>query len=500
MSGTSGYDGFRAVGSRLSEAQLPHLGTHRTELLGDSLPFIHAFDKAHLVMLAEQSLITDAQARALLTAMRAMEEEGIVAARDRAGGGMHSAEHYLAAELGIDLGGRISMGRSSGDLIEVARRLTVRHHLGSVIPGVHALRRTLLDLAGEHLDTVMPGYTHGQHAQPTTLAHWALMFERALSRDSDRLVSLLDRLNLSPAGAAIMTGSDFALDRHRTAELLGFERPLENTFDAIMSHDLEMEIAATYAIAAATLTRLADDLFLWATAEFAFIELPDRFCGTSSIMPQKKNPDALEAVKSVGGQALGHLVAIVTAERGPTGFPILERRQTQDALWATGRSLTSKLGDLSAIVRDMRVETARMARSAGAHWAQVTDVASAIVAASGMDWRSAHQVVGAFVRMSIDAGAAPDAATLETLDEASRTITGKPSGLDPAGFAEAMSARAFVGRRTIYGGPAPSAVERERAQLLDRLSAAEDRERERAARIEAAAADLEAAIDTIIAG
>src|SRR5690606_20510899 len=150
----------------------------------------------------------------------------------------------------------------------------------------------------------MPGYTHGQHAQPTTLGHWAAMMERSFARDVARLHSLWERLNLSPAGAAIMTGSDFALDRERTSELLGFDRPLQNTMDAILSHDLEMEIASVYAVCGATLARVADDLFLWSTTEFAFVEIPDRFCGTSSIMPQKKNPDALEDIKSVAGRAL----------------------------------------------------------------------------------------------------------------------------------------------------------------------------------------------------
>ncbi|RBM23018.1 argininosuccinate lyase [Streptomyces sp. PT12] len=498
MTGASPYEGFRGAGVRLSEEQLPHLRTHRTDLLGDSLPWIHAFDKAHLVMLAECGLLTGPDAAALLGALRAMEAEGIAAARDRAGGGMHSAEHHLIGALGIELGGRINMGRSSGDLIEVARRLTIREHLTALTDAALRLRGTLLDLAAEHAETVLPGYTHGQHAQPTTFGHWALMFERALARDTQRCASLYERLNRSPAGAAIMTGTDFPISRERVAELLGFDAPLANTMDAILSHDLEMEVAAVYATAAATLSRLADDLFLWSTAEFAFVELPDRYCGTSSIMPQKKNPDALEIVKSVAGQALSGLVAVVTAERGPTGFPILERRRSQDLLWATGRELAARLGDLDGILRDLRVHRKAMAEAAGAHWAQVTDVASALVTASGADWRTSHQVVGLFVRRSIERGLTPATTTLAVLDEAACEVQGRPSGLDEAAFRDVMDARAFVARRTLYGGPAPKAVLRERAAAQAELDADRSAAAARTAAHRAAAESLERAVDALI--
>ena len=499
MTQPTGYDGFRGEGGRLAEAQLDHLQTHRTSLLGDSLPFIHEFDKAHLVALAEADLLTSEEASALLSAMREMEREGIAEARERAGGGMHSAEHYLIGRLGIALGGRINLGRSSGDLIEVARRLTVRAQLDALLERLGGLRLALLNLAEAHAETVMPGYTHGQHAQPTTLGHWAAMFERALARDTARVEEAYARVNLSPAGAAIMTGSDFSLDRARTAELLGFDAPLANTMDAILSHDLEMELAAVYAIDGATLGRMADDLFLWTTVEFDFIELPDRFCGTSSIMPQKKNPDALEAVKSAAGQSLGALVSIVSAERGPTGFPILERRSTQDALWATAKDLATKAGDLTGIIADMSVHSDRMERAAGAHWAQVTDLSSALVRATDIDWRRAHQIVGRFVRDCIDSGVTPDAATVAHLDAVTAEVLDGPSGLSEAEFAEAMSARAFVERRGMFGAPAPAAVLREVASARIELDALVARNRTRERRASEAHALLEEEVGRLTA-
>ncbi|GAA2020869.1 argininosuccinate lyase [Polymorphospora rubra] len=497
MSG--GYQGFRGTGVRLTEEQLPHLQAHRTELLGDSLPAIHAFDKAHAVMLTERGLLDPAAGRAILAALRGMEAGGVAAARIEAGGGMHSGEQYLIRTIGADLGGRLHLGRSSGDLIEVARRMTIRWHLHAMLPALADLRAVLLDLADTHADTVMPGYTHGQHAQPTTFAHWATMFERAFARDTERLLGFHGRLNLSPAGAAILTGSDLPLDRHRVADLLGFDAPLPHTMDAILSHDLEMEAAALLATVGATLARLADDLYLWSTSEFAYVELPDRFCGTSSIMPQKKNPDALEDVKSVATQALAALVGVITAERGPTGFPIMERRYSQQAIWSMCAAITAKVGDAAQILADLRVDTTRMAAQAGAHWAQVTDVASALVRHTGLDWRHAHQIVGVFVRLGVERGLAAPAAPPALLDEAATQVIGRASGLTPEQFGEAMDAHGFVARRTLYGGPAPDAVRRENAEFAARLAADRTRIDELRRQTTAAEAALEDAVDTILA-
>ncbi len=491
------YRGFRTAGGRLAEEQLAHLQTHKTSLLGESIWGIHAFDKAHLVVLAEAGLLSAEEARDLLRAMRKMEEEGVFEARDHAGGGMHSAEHYLVNELGIDRGGRIHLGRSSGDLIEVARRITIRGHLLTILAGLVGIRESLVALAREHADSVMPGYTHGQQAQPTTFGHWAMMFEQSFARDTARVQELFARVNLSPAGAAILTGSSFDIDRERSSALLGFDAPLANTMDAILSHDLEMEVASVYTILAATLARVADDLFLWVTSEFAFVRVPDRFCGTSSIMPQKRNPDALESVKSTSSQALGALVSIVTAERGPTGFPILERRYTQDVLWRLGSELGVKLGDMNEILRGLEVDVDRMAESAGAYWAQVTDLAAAL-AETGIDWRRSHLIVAAFVRLATEQGLTPQTVTRELLDEAAREVAGRASGLSQEEFDEAMSARAFVRRRTMYGSPGPEAVRTVAAQSAERIAADAAALRARTEQVESAARILEQAIDGLV--
>jgi argininosuccinate lyase len=492
------YQGFRAAGGRLAEEPLAHLDFHRSNLLGESVFAIHAFDKAHAVMLTEEGIVPRATGVAMLQAFRRMEQEGVEQARAWADGGMHSGEHYLIKTLGEEIGGRLHLGRSSGDLIEVARRTVFRDHVHRLLAALGAVRATLLDLAGQHVRTVMPGYTHGQHAQPTTFAHWATLFEEVYARDTARLISFHARLNRSPAGAAIMTGSDFPLNRHRAAALLGFDSPLSHTMDAILSHDLEMEYAGVLAVLAQNVARLADDLFLWSTMEFAMVELPDRYCGTSSIMPQKKNPDGLEDMKSVAAQSLGVVMTVMAAEKGPTGFPIMERRNSQAILWDLGRNLGIRLESLAPLLRDLDVRRERMKELAGANWAQVTDLAAALVRHSAIDWRTAHQIVGVFVRQCVAAKIRPVDARSSHLDAAARALGHDAPGLSAEIFADAMDPAAFVERRRLYGGPAPDAITREIGSARQVLAANQEQLAAMNARVDAARAQLEKAITAII--
>jgi argininosuccinate lyase len=461
MTKASDYRGFRTAGARLTEEPLAHLDFHRSSLLGESVHAIHAFDKAHALMLGEEGILPHKTTVAILKAFREMEAQGVETARAEADGGMHSGEHYLTKTLGEEIGGRLHLGRSSGDLIEVARRITFRNHIQRMLAALIVLRGTLLDLAIEHRETVMPGYTHGQHAQPTTYAHWLTMFEVVFARDTERLLSFYTRVNRSPAGAAIMTGSDFPLNRQRVSDLLGFDAPLSHTMDAILSHDLEMEYAGVLAVLAQNIGRLADDLFIWSTMEFAMVELPDRYCGTSSIMPQKKNPDGLEDIKGVAAQSLGIVATVMMAEKGPTGFPIMERRNSQAILWDMGKALGIRLETLSPLMRDLKINVAHMGLRAGANWAQVTDLASALVREAGIDWRTSHQIVSVFVRRNIAAGIAPRQATAASVDEAAIELGLAAPRLSEKVFTQAMDPAVFVQRRKLLGGPAPEAISRE---------------------------------------
>lgn len=496
---THAYQGFRGVGSRLSEAPLAHLEMHKSNLLGESIDAIHAFDKAHALMLSEEGINSAAVGKAILQAFTAMEAAGMTQARAAADGGMHSGEHYLIQNLGEAVGGRLHLGRSSGDLIEVARRMTFRKHVHAILQALCDTRSALFELAAQHLETVMPGYTHGQHAQPTTFAHWATMYETVFARDTARLLSFHERLNRSPAGAAILTGSDFALNRQRVSDLLGFDEPLAHTMDAILSHDLEMEYAGVLAVLAQNLGRLADDLILWSTTEFSMVELPDRYCGTSSIMPQKKNPDGLEDMKSVAARSMGVVVTVMAAEKGPTGFPIMERRHSQAILWDLGRDLGLRLQTLGPLLRDMQVRSERMASLAGANWAQVTDLSGALVRESGLDWRTAHQVVAILVRQCAAARLQPSEARSGHLDAAAQELGIVPPRLPQAIFERSMDPRSFVERRVLHGGPAPQAVRREMVPAQAGLLRDSERVRALANQVERARERLDQAVARFMA-
>lgn len=486
------YAGYRRAGIRLSEELVPALQPHRTERLLQTLSGIHAFDKAHAVMLIETGLISAADGRLILAALRDMEREGVETARLRVQGGAHSGEQYLIRALGENIGGRIHLGRSSGDVGEVARRTTSRAHLLRIMDAINILRRTFLTHAHDHLRTIMPGYTHGQHAQVTTLGHWASMWDRVLARDVARCLDLFARNNQSPAGAAIMTGTDFPIDRERTALLLGFERASPHTMDAVLSVDNTVEFACVVALIASDQSRLADDIISWSSAEIAFFEIPDRFCGTSSIMMQKKNPVWPEAAKGVGAQCIGALTEIFSSVKGATGLTLHERSIAEGRLWEASSALIARLGEASDLVANLSVDADRMAALASIRWGTATDLAGAIVREAGLPWRSAHQIIGIVVRWCEERHAGPDAVNSELVDRAALEYFGERIGLSEDVVRAALDPRELVARRTLLGGPAPethaaqlpafeaelAADEVKVAQLYEQLAASE-RELER---------------------
>lgn len=492
------YRGEGNSGTRLSQEPLAYLDAYKSRVVPATADAIHAFDKAHTVMLAECGIIRRETAAAILRGLRKMESTGVYQARADAGGGIHSGEQYLTKTFGKDVGGYLHIGRSSGDLGAVATRLFQRETVLSLLLGLLDTRAALLSLADNHLETVMPGTTHGQHAQPTTLAHWAAMFCEVFSRDVERLEGLLSRINRSPAGAAIMTGSDFPVDRARVAALLGFDTVLPNTLDAIQSHDLELEFACVLLSISQALGRIGDDMMLWSTYEYGMIELPDYFCGTSSIMPQKKNPDGMEDLKSLAAQSLGMLSTLVMTERGPTGLTIMERRNSDALIRNLGEAIVLRLRVLPKLFADIKIREDRMLTLSSANWSCATDLSAALVREANVDWRTAHAIVGGFVRHCLQAGIGPREATSKDLDTATEALSLAPPRLSEEIFGKAMDPVDFVRRRTLEGGPAPEQVVHQIANALQRVATDRAHFDEYRNRMAAAAENLEAAIDSLV--
>lgn len=490
------YAGPRGVGIRMTEPLQAGMGGAYGETNAELLEAYHLFDKAHLVMLGEEGLIAHEVAAAMLAALREMEARGVVPTRNEVGGGMHSGEQYLVRRLGYEVGGRIHLGRSTGDFGAVGRRFRERRRLLELGGAINGLRERLLSVAAEHLETVMPGHTGTQHAQPTTLGHQLLAWTAVLDRHFQRVVEAYGRVNQSPAGAAILTGSSFAVNRQRTADLMGFDGVIRNTVDAIQGHDDELETLSVGVSLNVCLARWANDINFWSTSEAGYVRVPDRFCGTSSIMAQKRNPAMLPAMRTAASASAGAFVATAAALNGMSGD---FGGDGGGGLQQTFESAVRGCDWLAELVPALGVDRERMRASAGAHWAQATDVAAALVEEHGWPWRVAHQVTAIVVRLSEERGIAPREVTAALIDEASIAYLGEPVGLDAGVLQAALDPVVFVERRTLYGGPAPEVAHGELAELRERLGADQARQAEAEERLLSAAHRLESAIDAITA-
>ncbi len=498
---SSEYRGYRTAGVRLSEEQLPQLAQLYGARTKPMLPAVHAFDKAHTVMLVEEGLLDRQAGAAILAGLRQLEGEGVVAARARVGGGLHSGEQYLIRLLGEEIGGRFHVARSSGDLSSVAINTLQREKLLALLRAGNRLRRTLIDLARDHTDTIMPGYSFGQHAQPMTLAHLWLSWAANLARDFERLHGAYRRINTSPAGAAIMVGSNFPVNRARTAELLGFDAVHENCADAILelNADDSLDMPAVIAILYHSMAKWAEDIIQWTTSEFGFVDIPDRYCGTSSIMMQKKNVIGPAEVKGASAEALGCFVTSYHALKGTTGLPITERYYALDMLWRVADNAVRDLGWFCDLLPALVIRKEHMLDQAWRHWATATDLAAALVRDRDLPWRTAHQIVGILVRLCEERGLTPADVTPALLDEAAVAYHDVPAGLDQQGIRDALDPRRFIAERTLQGGPAPEESLRQSRLFEDGLAADERVVTGIDARLEAAARKLEAAVDAIVA-
>ena len=435
-----------------------------------------AVDRAHLVMLAEQGIVDEDDTAAILAALEEVEAAGHGALPD--GEDVHEAIETAVVERVGPAGGRMHTARSRNDEVAACIRYRLRSDLLAAAEAVLALREALTETAAAGVETTMPGYTHLQPAQPTTLAHHGLSYESALRRDLSRLVDAHDRTNRSPLGAAAFAGTPFDVDRERTAELLGFDGVVENATDAVAGRDFLVESAAALAALSLTCSGLAEDLIGFANR--GYVELSDDYASTSSIMPQKKNPDTLELSRAVAGDAVGSLTGVATTLKG---LPRAYNRDLQRAdphVWAAVDAVAEATRVCAGAVATATWDEAAMAADAGDGFSTATGVADAL-AMAGVPFRRAHEVV-----------ARAGEADLDALDDAARAVLGESlfAHVDRAAVERALDPAESVAARDSHGGPAPEAV----ADALDRteaaLSADRDRVTERRDRAAAAAEDL----------
>ncbi len=448
---------------------------------------------AHTVMLARQNIIGRDDARAILGALTEIHAAGPAGIEiDHGLEDMYShLERALIRRIGPDVGGRMHTGRSRNDLGVTTARMVLRASLLDLLDRVLAFHRVLVDLAARHVETVMPGLTHSQHAQIITLGYYLAAFADVVSRDLARLEAAYGRVNRNPLGAAALTTTGFPLDRQLTTALLGFDGLVENAYDAIVSRDDVVEAAGAVALLMTNLSRLAEDLWIWSTLEFGYAELADRYCSVSSIMPQKKNPGVLEKLKALSAEALGDATAAFAAVKNVSFSECGDAQAgANPPLHRAIDAAITALDLLGGVLPSTTFHAERMRRLAEIGFATMTELADTIVRETGMSFRMAHNVVGKTVSRAVDEGKTAMGLTTGMLDESCQDLFGHPLGLSPEALSRALDPWENVCVRTVTGGPAPAEMARMLADAGARQTAAEERQRLRRQRLESSRQQL----------
>ncbi|CAL8968320.1 Argininosuccinate lyase [Rhodoplanes serenus] len=421
--------------------------------------------KAHAAMLADQGIISAADADAIgrgLDAVLAEIEAGTFEF-SRALEDIHmNVESRLAVLIG-PAAGRLHTARSRNDQVATDFKLWVRDAIDGLDGRLADYQRALAETALAHAGTVMPGFTHLQTAQPVTFGHHLLAYVEMAARDRGRLADARTRLNECPLGSAALAGTSFPLDRHKTAAALGFARPTANSLDAVSDRDFVLETLSAAAITAMHLSRFAEEIVIWTSPLVGFLKLSDKFTTGSSIMPQKRNPDAAELVRAKTGRICGALTALLMVMKG---LPLAYQKDMQedkegamDALAALDLSLVAMTG----MVRDMTPDTERMRAAAGAGYATATDLADWLVRVLKMPFREAHHVTGRIVQAAEKAGVDLADLPLAAMQAVEPRITEAVFGV--------LTVDAAVESRASYGGTAPANVRSQATAWLERLAA-----------------------------
>ena len=359
-------------------------------------------------------------------------------------------EARLTDLIGI-AGKRLHTGRSRNDQVATDIRLYLRSEIGHIIDQLTRLQLAILDLAELNADTIMPGFTHLQVAQPITFGHHLMAWFEMLVRDKERLQDCCKRVNIMPLGAAALAGTSYPIDRHITAELLGFSRPSANSLDSVSDRDFAIEFAAAGSLIMMHLSRFSEELILWSSAQFDFIEMPDAFCTGSSIMPQKKNPDVPELVRGKSGRVTGHLMSLLMLMKSQPLAYNKDNQEDKEPLFDTADTLINCLRAYADMVPHISAKKDNMYNSAKRGFATATDLADYLVR-KGMAFRDAHEVVGLAVRLGIDSKRDLSEISLAELQQFSTLITDD--------VFDYLTLEGSVAARKHIGGTAPDTVRR----------------------------------------
>ncbi|OWY03659.1 argininosuccinate lyase [Thioclava sp. F1Mire-8] len=412
--------------------------------------------RAHAAMLAAQGIISEKDAEAigegLLTVLSEIEAGGFpfsTALED-----IHMNVEARLKEVIGEPAGRLHTARSRNDQVATDFRLWVREQCDAAISGLDTLIRAALTRAEEGADWVMPGFTHLQTAQPVTFGHHMMAYVEMFARDKSRFIDARKRMNESPLGAAALAGTGFPIDRHATAEALGFDRPMANSLDAVSDRDFALEFLSASAICAVHMSRLAEELVIWSSAQFRFVAMSDKWSTGSSIMPQKRNPDAAELIRAKIGRILGASVALFTVMKGLPLAYSKDMQEDKEQVFDAADNLMLALAAMAGMIGDMTVNADKLEAAASGGFSTATDLADWLVREAGLPFRDAHHVTGSLVAMAEEQGCDLPDLSLEQMQSVNPAIT--ESVFDVLGVHNSVASRQS------YGGTAPDQV---RAQV-----------------------------------
>ncbi|RLQ88616.1 argininosuccinate lyase [Notoacmeibacter ruber] len=418
---------------------------------------------AHAEMLAAQGIISDEDHAAIRDGLAKIEkeiEEGTFQFSRQLEDIHMNIEARLSALIG-PAAGRLHTGRSRNDQVALDFRLWVKRELKRIDGALAKLIETFLARAEEHAETYLPGFTHLQTAQPVTFGHHCMAYVEMFGRDRSRVTDCIERLDESPLGAAALAGTSLPIDRHSTAQRLGFREPTRNSLDTVSDRDFALEFLSLSAICGMHLSRLAEEIVIWSTPQFGFIRLSDSFSTGSSIMPQKKNPDAAELIRAKTGRLNGALITLLTVMKGLPLAYSKDMQEDKEAVFDAAETLDLMIAAMTGMVSDMEVRVENMAAAAGSGFATATDLADWLVRQVNLPFRQAHHVTGRAVALAEERGV--DLADLPLADL---------QAIDPAiteDVYKVLTVESCAKARTSYGGTAPDNVRQQIAFWRDRL-------------------------------
>ena len=421
------------------------------------LKYVIEINEAHTIMLMEQKIIEKEQGAELLDALEKLKTE--VKIKPWLEDIHLYVEEEVAKRAKGEAGENLHVAKSRNDQVATAIRMKLREELINLMKTVLNFQKNLLKKAEKHTETIMPGYTHLRAAQPVTFAHYLLYQFDVFQRNLQRLMECYGRVNACPMGAAALATTSFPINRERVAELLGFAEVLENSIDAVGSRDFVLETLAVLSIIAIDVSRLAEDLIVWSTPEFDLIELPDEFCSTSSIMPQKKNPDVLEVVRARMSHVIGNFTACaLTLKSLPSGYN-LDFQEVTPKLWESLEKVNESLNMLSDLVVSCEPK-GQNAKSSILAFSTSTELVGILFRKYGVPFRTAHKIVGALVRKLSENGLNLTDATSEMLKETAKEVAGISLTVSANDLKTAADVVSFVKAHNVRGGPSPAEVQR----------------------------------------